>query len=96
MRENEDFLTKRSKDVVLAAAKVGVDLTGQDGILRDIRLTGVLIERQDEEPRYAYYDAYCGEVWWELEKEGRGTEGKKACSCRLWLSVSHHCVSRAR
>lgn len=52
-----DLVSVCSKDIVLAATKVGADLTRKKGVFGDVCMTGVLIEGQDEEPCYADNDA---------------------------------------
>lgn len=59
-----DLLPVRSKDIVLASTKIRMDLAGQDGVFGDVRLTGVFVQWQDEEPRYAYSDTQRREVRW--------------------------------
>ena len=52
-----DFLSVGAKDIMFAAAEVGVDLAWKDGILGDVGLARVVIQRQGEEPGYADEDA---------------------------------------
>lgn len=39
-----------AEDVVLAAAKVGMDLAGQDGVFGDVGAAGIVIEREQQQP----------------------------------------------
>ena len=83
------LLSIGAKDVVLAASKVGVHLAGQQCILRDVCVARVLVQRQDQQPRYANDDAQRGEVGWDFEDAGIAPERQQ----RGW-TVSNESSSR--
>lgn len=45
-------------------------LARQKGIFGNVGSSGVVVERKDEQPCDAYYDAEKGQVWWEFEDFG--------------------------
>src|SRR5690606_7566839 len=59
-----------SQDVVLAAAKVGVDLAGQKSILGYVILAAVVVERQQQEPDETDENAEERQVGGQLEDPG--------------------------
>ena len=67
MRQGIDFLTIGAEDIVFASAKIGVDLTWEDRILRNVSLATVFVQWEDEQPGDSGDDAEEGEVWGELE-----------------------------
>ncbi len=66
---------------MFGAAKVGVDLAGEDGVLGDVCVAGVLVKREEQKPCDAYYDEQGGEVGWELEQDRGAAEGEEARCC---------------
>ena len=79
---------------MFAAAKMGVDLTREDGVFGDVGLAAVLIEREEEEPGGADQDAEGGEVGGQFEEERGGAEGEEAGGCEMleskwWLEEVH-------
>lgn len=49
------------KDILFAAGEVGMDLTWQERILRDVGLSGVFVQGEQEEPDHADDDAEEGQ-----------------------------------
>lgn len=63
---------------MFAAAKVSVNLAGEDRVLGNVRLSRVFVQWQKEKPCYADQDAYRREVWWQFEEDRRPPEGQQA------------------
>lgn len=55
------------EDVAFTATEIGVHLTGKKSVLGDVCSSGVVVQRQKEQPDGADDDAKKGEVGRELE-----------------------------
>lgn len=82
--EGVDFLFVGAEDVLVAAAKVGVDLAGEECVFGNIGSAGVVVLREHEEPCYADDDAEEGEVGWEFKEPWIAPEGEGA----RWKEIS--------
>lgn len=60
---------------MFAAAKVSVNLAGEDRVLGNVRLSRVFVQWQKEKPCYADQDVYGREVRWQFEEDRRPPEG---------------------
>ena len=87
MRQIVDFLTVSSEDIVFTPTVVGVNLAWKNGILGDVSLARVFVQREKENPCDSDHYTQQGEVWRELEQNRRLPEGKKA---RGYVSMGQH------
>ena len=59
----KQLLLVGSEDILFATAEIGMDLAGQESILRYVCLSGVLVQRQQQHPGYSAEHEKQGEVW---------------------------------
>lgn len=78
--QSMDLVSVCAEDVVFAAAEVGVDLAGQQSILRDVRLARVVVQWQQKQPDDADNDAQGGQVGRDLQDAGIAAEAKNGGS----------------
>jgi hypothetical protein len=72
---------------VLATTEVGVHLAWKECIFRDVSVSRILVEWEEEKPCHADYDEEGGDVWWEFEDAMILSQRVDGCCCGLVLLV---------
>ena len=78
---------------MFTATEVGVDLTGEDGILGHVRVARVFVQREQQQPRNADDDAEGGQVRRHIQQTTIVPETQQSCFCfgsaLIHVSVKH-------
>jgi hypothetical protein len=56
-----------AEDVVFASTEVSVYLAGEEGVLGNVCISRVLIQREEKQPGDSYEDEGEGDIGWEFE-----------------------------